>query len=107
MDSHYTRPAAIGLGIGLPLFIGGWALVFFYVRGHMATFASTPGIVAIVMIIVSIPLYLWGCAALANAKGYSTAIVLTCILGWLFPLVVLLALPDKCRHHSRSRRRPN
>jgi hypothetical protein len=48
----------------------------------------------LVMMLVALPPYLWGCAELARAKGYSTAIVLTFILGGLFPLVVLLALPD-------------
>jgi len=50
------------------------------------------------------PFTLWGCVALAKAKGYSTAILLTLILGWLFPVVVLLALPDKNKHRRRWRR---
>jgi hypothetical protein len=50
------------------------------------------------MMVIAVPLYLWGCTSLAKAKGYSTAIVLTSILGGLFPLVVLLVLPDKNKH---------
>jgi hypothetical protein len=58
-------------------------------------------LIALTMILVSLPFYLRGCAELARAKGYSTAILLTCVLGWLFPVVVLLALPDKNRHQRR------
>ena len=44
-------------------------------------------------------LYVWGCTALATAKGYSSAIVLTVVLGGLFPLVLLLVLRDKNKHY--------
>ena len=56
----------------------------------------------LVLSLFGIITYLWGCLALAKAKGYSTAIVLTVILGVLFPAVVLLALPDKNRRHKRN-----
>jgi len=49
-------------------------------------------------------LYIWGCACLAKAKGQSTAIVLSVVLGVLFPLVVLLVLPDKQKHRHRHHR---
>jgi hypothetical protein len=95
MDSRYKRKALIGLGVGLPLFVGGWALVIVHDRGPFVNFASATKVIAVAMILVSIPFYLWGCAALAKAKGYSRAFLFTCFLGWLFPMVVLLALPDK------------
>jgi hypothetical protein len=101
MDSRYKNKALLGLGIELPLFLGGWALIFLYVRGPNATYASTAGVIAVLMMLVSAPFYLWGCAALAKGKGYSSAILFTCILGWLFPVVVLLALPDKNKRHRR------
>jgi hypothetical protein len=103
MDSRYRKKAWIGLGISLPLFLGGWALIFTYVRGAEAEryMTTPPALLAYAMLAVSIPFYLWGCAALAKAKGYSGAIVLTCLLGWLFPVVVLLALPDKNKHYRR------
>jgi hypothetical protein len=104
MDARYKSKAIIGTSVGVGLFLGGWALIFTCVRGPAATYASAPGLIAIAMILISMPFYLWGCAALANAKGYSTAILLTCFLGWLCPVVVLLALPDKNRHHGRRRR---
>src|SRR6478736_1177887 len=103
MDSRERKKALIGLGISLPLFLGGAGLFMFYVRGIYAArlLSSTPALIAYLMIAISIPFYLWGCAALAKAKGYSTAIVLSCLLGWLFPVVVLLALPDKNKYQRR------
>ena len=103
MDARHSKKALLGLGIGLPLFLGGWTVIFLAIRGMLGGVAAggMPWVIAIAMIIVSVPFYLWGCAQLANAKGYSTAIVLTCILGWLFPLVILLVLPDKNTHHRR------
>jgi len=93
MDSRHKKKALTGLGLWLPLFAVGLGLICFN-RG-------TPlAVGGLVMMLVALPLYLWGCAELAHAKGYSTAIVLTFILGGLFPLVVLLALPDKNRHRQ-------
>lgn len=55
-----------------------------------------------------VALYIWGCACLAEAKGYSTAIILiaflSCIPGaLLLPLLLLLVLPDKNTHVSHRR----
>src|SRR5437016_4620506 len=102
MDARHKKKALIGLTIGVGLFLSGWAVIFAMIRGPWAASHMTaPMALAIVMLIVSAPFYLWGCAALARAKGYSTAILLTCFLGWLFPVVVLLALPDKRKHQRR------
>jgi hypothetical protein len=96
MDSQEKKKVWIGLTIGLGLFLGGWAVLFTKVRGPWAmSHMNAPLAIALVMLVVSVPFYLSGCAALARAKGYSSAILLTCVLGWLFPVVVLLALPDK------------
>jgi hypothetical protein len=93
MDSRHKKKALTGLGFGLPLWAAGFGLLLLN-RG-------TPlAVGGIVIMLVALALYLWGCAELAKAKGYSTAIVLTFILGGLFPLVVLLALPDKNRHRQ-------
>ena len=102
MDARYKNKALIGTMVGISL-AGGWVLMSMHDRGPSHTHASAPELIAIAMILISVPLYLWGCAALAKAKGYSTAILLTCILGGLFPLVVLLALPDKNKRHRRWR----
>ena len=58
-----------------------------------------------ILLLVGIPLYLWGCCILADGKGYTTAIVVTAPLGLLLPLIILLALPDKLNQHQRQRRR--
>ena len=93
VDSRHKKKALVGLSISLPLFAAGLGLLEFN-RG-------TPVAVAgLVMMLVALPPYLWGCGELANAKGYSTAVVLTFVLGGLFPLVVLLALPDKRRNRQ-------
>jgi hypothetical protein len=94
MRSRYKRTSAIGLGVGLPLVVGGIMLLF--------PKFGLPGVGAIA-IFVGAPFYLWGCCALAKAKGYSTAIVLTAFFGLLFPMVVLLALPDKHKHYGGER----
>ena len=91
MDSRHKKKALIGLCLSVPLFAVGLGLVEFNRRTPLA-------MVGLVMMLVALPPYLWGCTELARAKGYSTAIVLTVVLGGLFPLVVLLALPDKNRH---------
>ncbi|PWU15734.1 MAG: hypothetical protein C5B50_14985 [Verrucomicrobia bacterium] len=108
MISREKRKALLGLGIGLPLFIGFVVLGVLAAKARHAGYRpfgdSTTGILLVLgllMLIVSLPSYLYGCAALARGKGYSTAILLTVILGLLFPLVVLLALPDKNKRHRR------
>ena len=90
MKPHQKKKSAIGLGIGVPVLALGFILMFAGIgpRGLILLF-----------LLVGIPFYIWGCLALANAKGYSTAIVLTAVLGLLFPLVVLLAVPDKNKHY--------
>jgi hypothetical protein len=108
MDARYKNKAIIGTSVGVSLFLGGWTVFFTFVRGAATystpPYATLPGSIALAMLLISVPFYLWGCACLAKAKGYSTAILLTLILGWLFPVVVLLALPDKNKHRRRWRR---
>jgi hypothetical protein len=97
MLPRYKRKSAIGLGIGLPILAVGFVLLFTRVnsRGSLA--------LAGLVVLVGLPFYLWGCCALARAKGYSTAIVLSAFFGLLFPMVVLLALPDKHKHYRGQR----
>jgi hypothetical protein len=101
MDASYRNKSAIGLSIGMGLFLAGMALIFTHVRGQFANFDSIQARVGIAMLDVSVPFYLWGCASLALGKGYSRAILLTCILGWLLPAVILLVLPDKNRRRRK------
>jgi hypothetical protein len=90
MDSRYKRKALTGVGVGLSMAAVGFGLVI-----SERDTAPALAIVGGVMMLAALLLYLWGCAALAKAKGQSTAIVLTFVLGGLFPLVLLLVLPDK------------
>jgi len=100
MDSRHTTKAWVGIGIGVPLFLLGCGMLVNFFHGSMdqGLIASTDGRLALVVIALSVPFYLWGCAQLAEAKGYSSAILVTCLLGWLFSLIVLLVLPDKNKY---------
>jgi hypothetical protein len=92
MKPHHKKKAAIGIPLGLTIF--GTALFLSFQE-------MLPVPLRILMAVGGIGIYVWGCLALAKAKGYSSAIVLTVVLGVLFPAVVLLALPDKNRRHKR------
>jgi hypothetical protein len=93
MRPRYKKKSAIGLGIGLPLLVIGLVLLLTRVN------SGTSVAVASAMFLAGLPFYLWRCCALAQAKGYSRGIVLTAVFGVLFPVVVLLALPDKHNHY--------
>jgi hypothetical protein len=92
MIPHHKKKALVGVPVGLLLFGGS---LFLSIQELI------PVWLRVVMLLGGIGIYIWGCLALAEAKGYSTAIVLTVILGVLFPVVVLLALPDKHKHYRR------
>ena len=116
MISKFKRRSIIGLSSGVFLFGSGLVL---------AGYDLIPRGIGAVLYVVGVGLYIWGCVALAKARGYSTAIVLTAflgpvlrsllpvqgnyiaalvlgdVLGLLFPVVVLLALPDKNGHRKR------
>ena len=92
MKPHHKRKALIGVPLGLLVF---GASLLLSIRGLI------PGGLGFILSLLGVGVYTWGCLALAKAKGYSTAIVLTVVLGVLFPVVVLLALPDKNKHYER------
>jgi len=112
MISKYRNRALIGISIGLALFAFAIVLI---VRGKRYSQMPNPQVFALVISIIGgVMAYLWGCFALAKAKGYDSgmvtgAIIITvfCAAGFtlLLPLVVLLVLEDKNRGHSRSRKR--
>jgi len=97
MHPKYKNKSIIGVGVGLSLFVVGWLLFLFDAKEKAAL-----GGLALGSILVGLPIYVWGCICLARAKGYSTAIVLTVVLGGLFPLVLLAVLPDKNKHYHRG-----
>ena len=102
MRSRHKKKALIGLGISVPLLLCGVVLILTWLTDPWsATHLTTPAVIVLGMMVVSLPFYLWGCAELAQAKGYSTAILLTFPLGWVCPLLLLLLLRDKNRHNGR------
>lgn len=99
MIPRYKRKSIIGISSGCALSLLGLVL---------AVAKIGPTALGVVCFFLGIPVYLWGCAALAHARGYSSAIVLAAILvlwlplvGLVIPLVALLALPDKNSHYRR------
>ncbi|HEY2082882.1 MAG TPA: hypothetical protein VGI88_08860 [Verrucomicrobiae bacterium] len=102
MKQRYKKKAMIGIPLGLSLFLGGFVMPFLHIFPRSVALA----LLALVAVVCGLVLYVWGCLSLAEAKGYSTALVLTVFLGVLFPVVVLLALPDKNKHHRRHPNRP-
>jgi hypothetical protein len=94
MKSREKKKALIGIPIGLVLFGTG---LFLSVRDLI------PVPLRLLMVVAGMGIYIWGCLALAKAKGHSSAIVLTVVLGVLFPAVVLIALDDKNKNHERRR----
>ena len=97
VKQRYKKKAIIGIPVGLLLFFAGGISLFLHIFPRSGVFLS----LVLVCWVVGLVLYIWGCLSLAKAKGYSTALILTVVLGILFPVVVLLALPDKNKHHSR------
>jgi uncharacterized membrane protein len=85
----------IGVGIGVLLQLAG----FFLVKTS-ETFAMT--ILGLILILISIPWFIWGCGNYAEGKGYSKLIGLVGLAG-LIGLIVLIVLPDKAGEGSGHR----
>jgi hypothetical protein len=93
LKSRYKKKCFAGLGAGIPLLVASGAICLFSGDEYRPWF--------VVPLLAGLPFYIWGCVALAKAKGYSTAIVITAVFGLLLPLVILIALPDKNRFGRR------
>jgi biotin transporter BioY len=96
MITREKRKALLGIPVGLVGFFT--PLVMLRLKYQMAGWLIT------LCLVGGIIVYLWGCLALARAKGYSSAMLLTVVLGLIFPAVVLAALPDKNKKHRMRRR---
>ena len=81
--------ANVGVGIGIVLQLAG----FF--------FAKT-GAPAAILILISIPVLIWGCMNYAEGKGHSKWVGLVGLAG-IIGLIVLILLPDQDRHGSVAR----
>ncbi|NIP25336.1 MAG: hypothetical protein GWN55_14615 [Phycisphaerae bacterium] len=84
----------IGVGIGFLLQLVGYLLV---------QTAKTDAIVllGLILILISIPLFIWGCMNYAEGKGHSKWVGLVGLAG-LIGLIVLAVLPDQARDVDSS-----
>ncbi len=96
MISEYRNKALLGV---VGSIVGATALILF--RYQVRQFDPGGGLIMLGILFL-LGVYIWGCACLAKAKGHSTAIVLSVVLGVLFPLIVLLVLPDKQKRRHRQ-----
>lgn len=87
MLQEYKRSINILLGTGIPLFVIG--------KFILPCFTNMPGIFAPTILILAFFLMLFGCRALAKAKGYNGIVGL--LLGFLtiLGLLILVLLKDK------------
>jgi hypothetical protein len=90
MHPAYTKRCAVAIPAGLALLA---PLLHALLTDAAGAAHRHP--VAVSLAVPGILLYLWGCALLAKAKGYSREIRFTAVLGLIFPLVLLLTLEDR------------
>jgi len=75
----------IGVGTGFILQLGGFAL---------CTFGEIGAIAGLLLILGSVPVFIWGCMNYAEGKGHSKWVGLVGLAG-LIGLIVLAILPDQ------------
>lgn len=80
----------IGVGIGCGLQLAGFAL---------SGAGETGAIVGLLLLLVSIPVFIWGCMNFAEGKGHSKWVGLVGVAG-IVGLIVLIVLPDQ---HKEAR----
>ena len=80
----------IGVGIGIVLQLVGFPL---------SEIGETGAIVGLLLILVSIPVFIWGCMNYAEGKGHSKWVGLVGVVGFI-GLIVLIVLPDQ---HKEAR----
>ncbi|MFA4934147.1 MAG: hypothetical protein WC574_06955 [Candidatus Omnitrophota bacterium] len=87
MLQEYQKSMNILIGSGAPLFILG--------KFILPNFPSVPGILAPTAVLAGYFLLLFGCRALAKAKGYSGTMGLLVGLLSVLGLLILLLMKDK------------
>lgn len=85
----------IGVGMGVFLQLAGLYL-------YLIKAGNTAAILGIVLIVASIPVFVWGCMNYAEGKGHSKWVGLVGSTG-LPGLLVLILLPDRDRHGPLAR----
>ena len=91
---EYQKKTNIGVGIGTLIQIVGFA----------ATFTENTGIalLGLVPILLSLPIFIWGCTNYAEGRGHSKWVGLVGLAG-LIGLVVLVLLPDESEGPSKAK----
>ena len=97
------------VGIGVLLQVGGLFIARFGMSFlnqlptvSAAEAAAAAIILGLVLILVSIPIFIWGCMNYAEAKGYSKEVGLIGFFS-IVGLIVLVVLPDKLRDGPEAR----
>lgn len=85
MLPEYRRKTNIGIGIGLVLQVA--AFFWLQTRGTTAVFG-------LVLILISVPMFIWGCVNYAEGKGHSKWVGLVGLAG-IIGMMVLIILPDQ------------
>jgi uncharacterized membrane protein len=80
----------IGVGIGIILQLAGFAL---------SGGGETTAVVGLLLILISLPVFIWGCMNYAEGKGHSKWVGLVGLAGCI-GLIVLIVLPDQ---HKEAR----
>jgi TRAP-type C4-dicarboxylate transport system permease small subunit len=80
----------VGVGIGILLQLAGFVL---------SGVGETGRIVGLLLILVSIPVFIWGCMNYAEGKGHSKWVGLVGLAG-IIGLIVLIVLPDQHKEAS-------
>ncbi len=89
---EYQRKTNIGVGIGIVFQAAALSLVWAQPRGIAAIFPP-------VIILISMPVFIWGCMNYAEGKGQSKWVGVVGLAG-LIGLMVLIILPDQDRDGS-------
>ena len=93
MQPEKRTKTNVGVGIGLILQMLG----FTFARKE-----DTTAILGIVLLVASVPIFVWGCMNYAEGKGHSKSFGLVGLTG-LIGLIVLVLLPDRSSHGSVAR----
>jgi hypothetical protein len=89
MLAQYKTNTNIGVGLGIILEILGRVLI---------TFMPALSIIGLLLIIVGVVLFIWGCMNYAQGKGHSKWLGLLGLLSCI-GLIVLVVMPD---HHKEG-----
>jgi len=84
MLSEKKTNTNMGVGIGIILQLAGFAL---------SKAGETGAVIGLLLILISLPVFTWGCMNYAEGKGHSKWVGLVGLAGCI-GLIVLIVLPD-------------